>query len=101
MKNQVMKNVVVCMVIMVMVCVSAVSFVGAPTVDEFPMVETNDIAKRALTVSEGYEFIRYEEITEDQVIYLVEDNEHNQFIIAYTENEAGEPSSSIRYYVEK
>lgn len=86
--------------------VSSINIAYAPSMDEAYLApitadaqETPEIVSRALECGEGYEFVEFTNITENEVTYIVQDNS-NGFLyqIAYCEDANGNPVSNIVVY---
>ena len=95
------------MAIMAVAVINSINIAYAPDIVHYDIApvateatqteETNEFVERALQVSEGYDFVEYINITENEVIYIVEDSDGVQFKVAYSEAN-GKPVSGITLY---
>ena len=102
-----MSKVFIVAAIAVFAAINSIEIAHAPTFDEDYVIrpiiaeanaeDTNEFVERALKVSEGYDFVEYISTSENEVVYIVEDDNGFQYKVAYTE-ENGNPVSGITLY---
>ena len=96
-------KVIIVLAIAAVALFNSIEIAHAPTLENAPIIaeaqETPEIVSRALECGEGYEFVEFTNITENEVSYIVKDNS-NSFLyqITYCEDVNGNPVSNIVVY---